>query len=80
MEIKTLLKAGLKKHMGSLTGIFVLTFLAAAALATVLTVWTNSNRYIRSEIERAGFGEITAWISGAEDTARLAEIWNHFPK
>ncbi len=73
MEIKTLLKAGFKKHMGSLTGIFVLTFLAAAALATVLTVWTNSNRYIRSEMERAGFGEITAWISGAEDTARLAE-------
>lgn len=73
MEIKTLLKAGLKKHKGTLSGIFILTFLAAAALSTVLTVWINSNKYIRSEMERAGFGEITAWISGAEDVVNLTE-------
>ena len=37
MENKILLKAGIKRHKGTLAGIFILTFLAAAALGTVIT-------------------------------------------
>lgn len=68
-----LLRAGLKQHKGGLAGIFILTLLAVAALGTVLTVWANSGAYIQSEMERAGFGRLTAWVSGITDTPELAE-------
>ena len=71
MENKTLLKANLKRHKGALFGIFILTLLACAALGTVLTVWSNSEEYIRNELERAGFGELTAWVANLSDTAAL---------
>lgn len=63
MENKILLKAGMKRHKGTLCGIFILAFLAAAALGTVITVWSNSERYIQDELDRAGFGTLTAWVA-----------------
>lgn len=71
MENKTLLKANLKRHKGALFGIFILTLLACAALGTVLTVWSNSEEYIGNELDRAGFGELTAWVANLSDTAAL---------
>ena len=71
MENKTLLKANLKRHMGALFGIFILTLLVAAALGTVLTVWTNSGNYIGSELDRLGYGELTAWVENLSDTTGL---------
>ncbi len=62
MENKILLKAGIKRHKGTLTGIFILAFLAAAALGTVITIWFNSEQYIQNELKRTGFGELTAWV------------------
>ena len=62
MENKILLKAGIKRHKGTLTGIFILTFLAAAALGTVITIWFNSEQYIQNELKRTRFGELTAWV------------------
>lgn len=73
MSYRILLRANLKQHRGGLAGIFILTLLVAAAIGTVLTVWSNSDVYIRSEMNRAGFGELTAWISGIPDTEELAE-------
>lgn len=71
MEIKTLLKANLKRHKGALFGIFILTLLACAALGTVLTVWSNSEEYIGSELDRAGFGELTAWVANPSEPSDL---------
>ena len=71
MENKVLLKANMKRHKGALFGIFILTLLACAALGTILTVWSNSDEYIESEIERAGFGELTAWVANLSDTSDL---------
>ena len=71
MENKILLKANMKRHKGALFGIFILTLLACAALGTILTVWSNSDEYIESEIERAGFGELTAWVANLSDTSDL---------
>ena len=73
MEYKTLLKAGVKKHRGVLTGIFLLTLLVSLSLGTVLTVWTNAGRHVRAELERAGFGTLTAWVSGVPDAAALSD-------
>lgn len=71
MEYKILIKAGIKKHGGTLLGIFVLTLLVFALLGAVLVAWTNSNEYIRSEISRAGFGELTAWVSSTDEPESL---------
>lgn len=63
MEIRTLLRANIKSHMGGLGGVFVLLFLVSLSLAAVLSVWISSGRYVRQEMDRLGFGEITAWVS-----------------
>lgn len=71
MENKILLKANLKRHKGALCGIFILALLASAALGTVLTVWTNAEKYIAGELDRTGFGELTAWVANQPDTSDL---------
>lgn len=71
MKYKILLKAGIKKHRGTLLGVFVLSILIFAFLGTVLTIWTNANEYIRSEMSRANFGTLTAWVSNTDETESL---------
>lgn len=64
----------MKKHKGTLAGIFILTLFVAAALGAVLSVWSNSGAYIESELQRAGYGELTAWVSGIYDIPSRYEI------
>lgn len=71
MGNKTLLKANMKRHKGALFGIFILALLVASALGTALTVWSNSEKYIGNELDRAGFGELTAWVANLSDTSNL---------
>ncbi len=66
-ELGVLLRAGLKRHRGGLLGIFILIFLVSLSLGTVLTVWQNAQRYVTEELERVGYGQVTAWASGMED-------------
>ena len=73
MEIRTLLKANLKRHKGSVLGVFFLILLVSVSLATVLTVWSNSGRYVNEEMDRLGFGDITAWVSGLGNVSTLTE-------
>ena len=73
MEKKILLKANIKRHKGTLCGIFILTFLAAAAFGTVMTIWFNSGQYIQSELDRTGFGTLTAWVANLPQTNDLQE-------
>ncbi len=72
-EFGVLLRAGLKRHRGGLLGIFILIFLVSLSLGTVLTVWQNAQRYVTGELERAGFGQVTAWVSGMEDPQELID-------
>ncbi len=73
METKILLKANIKRHKGTLCGIFILTFLAVAALGTVMTIWSNSQRYIQKELDRAGFGALTAWVANLPQSNDLQD-------
>ena len=73
MEIKVLLKSNLKSHRGTVFGVFALILLVSLSLGSVLTVWNNSSRYVDSEMNRLGYGDITAWVSGLSDVAPLAE-------
>lgn len=80
MEYSTLLKAGIRRHKGSLFGVFILILLVSLSLGTVLTIWANSSSYIRSEMNRAGFGAITAWVSGLTDEDALLEEITALPE
>ena len=73
MEYRTLLKANIKRHKGSLIGIFVLLMLVSVSLTTVLTVWNNSGSYVRGEMSRLGFGDLTAWVSNLTDEKLLTD-------
>ncbi len=73
MVIKTLWLADSKRHKGSLAGIFVLIFLVSVSLVSVMTVWRNSGQYVKDEMERLGFGTITAWVSGIPNVKMLTE-------
>lgn len=73
MENYILFRAGLRRHKSSLTGVFALLFLVSLSLGTVLTIWSNSGRYVASEMERAGFGTLTAWVSDVPDLDGLTD-------
>jgi len=75
MNIAILLKRGIQKHRGVIIGLFVLQFLISFSLTTALTIFTNSGSYVRHEMERLGFGNITAWVSNVNGVEGLvAEI------
>ena len=76
MEIKTLWLADSRRHKGSLVGIFVLVFLVSVSLVSVMAVWKNAGQYVRSEMERLGYGEITAWVSGIFEINTLTDEMN----
>lgn len=40
-------------------------------LIAVITLWTNARNYMQEEINRAGFGELTAWVREVSDIDRL---------
>lgn len=80
METKVLLRANLKKQKGGLAGIFLFMLLVTTAIGTVLTVWLNSDRYIREEMQRAGFGELTVWVSNVPENSDLVESMEKLPE
>lgn len=73
MEWFLLWRAGIRRHKGSILGIFLLLFLAALSLSSVLTVSRNAERYVRQEMERLEYGDLTFWVSGLEDVEPLAQ-------
>lgn len=73
MENKIICRAGIRKHKGSLLGIAVLLFLVALSLTTVLIVYLGGGSYIRTGIQRAGFGNLTAWVSDVPDMGALTD-------
>lgn len=71
MEKRIFLKAGMKRHKRSLLGICILVFLAVLSLSSVLTVWLGGSAYLEKELQKAGYGELTAWVSHVPDLELL---------
>jgi len=67
MEYRILLRANWRRHRGSLLGILVLVSVVCLSMALVLALWSNSGRYVRQEMERLGYGDLTVWVSGVPD-------------
>ena len=68
-----IIRAGMKRHKRSLFGIAILMFLTALSLTAVLMIAFAGNSYIREEMERAGFGDLTAWTADVPDMEFLLE-------
>ncbi|WP_286082352.1 ABC transporter permease [Parablautia intestinalis] len=73
LENQMIIRAGMKRHKGSLFGIAILMFLTALSLTAVLMIAYAGNSYIREEMERAGFGDLTAWTADVPDMEFLLE-------
>ena len=73
LENQMIFRAGMKRHKGSLFGIAILMFLTALSLTAVLMIAFAGNSYIRGEMERAGFGDLTAWTADVPDMEFLLE-------
>lgn len=73
LENQMIIWAGMKRHKGSLFGIAILMFLTALSLTAVLMIAFAGNSYIREEMERAGFGDLTAWTADVPDMEFLLE-------
>lgn len=73
MEYLILLRANVKRHIGTLIGLFTLMLIISLSFTTVLSVWKNSGSYVKSEMQRMGFGDLTAWVSGTENVQKLAD-------
>lgn len=73
MEKQIIFLAGIKKQKFLLFGIAFLLFLTTLCLCTVLIIYLKGSRYISEEIQRAGFGDLTAWVSNVEDMDSLTE-------
>ncbi len=73
MDYITLWRANVRTHKGSLAGVFLLLLFVSLSLGTVLTLWNNSGSYIQSEMKRAGFGDLTAWVHDVPAQTRLED-------
>ena len=73
MENKIIFMAGMKRHRGSLLGIAILLFLVSLSLTTVLAINHGGGSYLGQELTRAGFGNLTAWVSQVPDMDDLTE-------
>ena len=73
MENQMIIRAGMKRHKGTLFGIGVLLFLTALSLTVVLMTAFAGNSYIREEMGRVGFGDLTAWTADVPDMEFLLE-------
>lgn len=82
MNTRKLLFANIIRHKGIMVGSFILMFAISCILGTTLSIWNSSEKYMKSEIARAGFGDITAWVSAdnnslsvlADDIASLNSV------
>lgn len=54
-------------------GIFFLMLIISASLGAVITIWNNVNQYEAQEMDRLGYGALTAWVYGKEDLTPLKQ-------
>lgn len=74
MKDRILLRAGLRQHKGMLLGIFTIILMAALFFLSVVSIWLHANTYLKEELERMHFGDISAWTSELPDTGIYEEI------
>lgn len=70
MKNRILMRAALRRQRGSVLGIAILLFLSSLCLFTALTLTQSGADAVNSEMERLGYGDFTAWVSGDGQSLR----------
>lgn len=73
MRLILLLKKNTNKHKGSLIGIFLLFIVISLSIVISINIFINSSQYISQEMDRLGYGDITAWVSQNDHLEELTE-------
>lgn len=73
MTIWTLVRAAIRKQKKSLAGLSVLVLVTTVSLSLAVTVYCNSSAVISSQMQRLGYGALTAWVSNCGNLAELGE-------
>ena len=68
---RILQRAAFKKQRASVVGIFLLLVMVSLCLFSSLTLSHSGEAFVSAEMERLGFGNFTAWVSGQPNS--LAE-------
>lgn len=63
METNMLIRKGIIKHFGTLFAITILLFLIFFLSSLAITIYQNAGNYVEQELDRLGYGDITAWVS-----------------
>lgn len=77
---KTMIRAGLHQHKGSFFGIGGLLSLVFLTLLLSVTVAVHSQQTITQELNRLGYGDVTAWVNDTQDIAALAAQISGLPE
>ena len=71
LETNMLIRKGIKKHFGTLFAITILLFLIFSLSSLAITIYQNAGNYVNQELDRLGFGDITAWVSDVNNVEDL---------
>lgn len=72
MGFGMLLKAGVKRQFGTIVGVFALVAAASTALVVASALGFGAREHVSAQMDRLGFGDVTAWVSGVDDAEALA--------
>lgn len=73
MEIRTLLKANIRKQKRNFIGIVILMFIISVSVISVMTIKMNGDSHISSEVNRIGYGELSIWMNKPDDIDYFTE-------
>lgn len=83
MKYLILLRENIRRQKGGFLGILILIFIISMSLCAVLAVWRNASVYESEQLERVGYGDITAWVieqPGLSDAIRQMEALDETEK
>lgn len=83
MKYLTLLKGNIRQQRGSFIGITVLIFIISTMLCAVLAVVKNGASYESEQLDRVGYGDVTAWVlalPGLDDMTKKLEALDETEK
>lgn len=75
MKFRLLWRVASKHQIGTMAGILILIFLAAVFGFSSLFLYQSGQESVAAEMERLGFGDFTAWVSGQPEEL-ISEIEN----
>lgn len=71
MKNKTLLYANFKRHKGVMLGIFSIIMVVSLSIVSVISVWLNANLYLKEEMNRMNYGDLTVWTRSLDNEESL---------